>query len=155
MVVRQRRKIIKMRGRKRTYGWGSSKKHRGKGSKGGKGKAGIMGKKSQARIQMAINKGIARGPPPGFKRAFAKRLESVRTMNVGAVEEMLPKWLDAGVAVKTKEKGKVEIDLTKLGVDKLLGGGDIKTPVVIKARAFSESAKRKLVEAGGEAQAAL
>lgn len=44
MVVRFRKKVVKKRG-SRTYGYGSPKKHRGKGSKGGKGKAGV-GKKA-------------------------------------------------------------------------------------------------------------
>src|SRR3990172_6119552 len=41
MVVRKRRKIRKMRG-SATCGYGNGKKHRGGGSRGGRGKAGMM-----------------------------------------------------------------------------------------------------------------
>ncbi|GEM_PF-1132585 len=69
MVVRFRKKVIKRRG-SRTYGYGSSKKHRGKGSRGGKGLAG-SGKKGQHKKIGLMLKGYMIGKR-GFKTPLAK-----------------------------------------------------------------------------------
>lgn len=139
-----------MRGRKRAYGWGSPKKHRGKGSRGGAGKAGMAGKKSQARIHMLIKKGIKRGPQKGFKRTYAKRLEAEKGINLADIELRLPLWLKKGIA---KKKGDMyEIDLTKAGYRKVLGAGKVTQKLVIKAKSFSAGAKEKIEKAGGKAE---
>lgn len=41
------------------------------------------------------------------------------------------------------------IDLVELGYFKLLGGGQINVPVVVKAKFFSKLAEKKIKEAGG------
>jgi len=41
------------------------------------------------------------------------------------------------------------IDLTNLGVFKLLGNGQIDVPVIVKAKYFSKLAEKKIKEAGG------
>ena len=41
MVVRFRKKVRRMRG-SHTHGWGAKKKHRGAGSRGGRGQAGML-----------------------------------------------------------------------------------------------------------------
>jgi large subunit ribosomal protein L15 len=51
---------------------------------------------------------------------------------------------------KADEKGKVVLDLTSLGYDKLLGGGAISGAYAIKVAKVSESAKSKIEAAGGE-----
>ena len=45
---------------------------------------------------------------------------------------------------------KVVVDLDELGFRKLLGAGAIARPVQVKVEACSESAAKKLKEAGGE-----
>jgi len=72
MVVRFRKKVVKRRG-SRTYGYGSSKKHRGKGSKGGKGLAG-SGKKGQHKKIKLMLEGYTIGKR-GFKTPLAKYKE--------------------------------------------------------------------------------
>jgi large subunit ribosomal protein L15 len=51
---------------------------------------------------------------------------------------------------KADESGKVVLDLTSLGYDKLLGGGKINGAYAIKIAKVSESAKAKIEAAGGE-----
>ena len=72
MVVRFKKKVVKHRG-SRTYGYGSAKKHRGKGSKGGKGKAGV-GKKAGHRAIFFREKNHVLGKK-GFKMPKASRNE--------------------------------------------------------------------------------
>lgn len=151
MVVRRKSKLYKRRGRQRTYGWGSSKKHRGKGSKGGKGMSGIRGKRGQHRTAMALKMGImVRGAEKGFKRTYATRLEAMRAINLKDIELRMGQWLEEKIAAK-KDKA-IEIDLAKAGYDKVLGAGTVSRPVTIKAKAFSSGAKEKIEKAGGRAE---
>jgi large subunit ribosomal protein L15 len=52
-----------------------------------------------------------------------------------------------------QEGGKKLIDLTELGYDKLLGGGQTKNAYVVKVEKFSASAEEKVKQSGGEVQA--
>lgn len=154
MVVRRRKKIQAMRGRKRTYGWGSSKKHRGKGSRGGVGRAGMSGKKGQQRVHTSFNvKEYRRGGRRGFRRKYAEHLEKGSSINIRDIEQRLPAWVIAGFAVKKPEG--VEIDLEKAGYQKVLGGGAPRQKLIIKAGGFSASAKKKIEAAGGKAETAV
>ncbi len=91
MVVRFKRKVVKKRG-SRTYGYGSSKKHRGKGSKGGKGLSG-SGKKGQHKKLLLASQGYIIGKY-GFKTPYQKRkLESVTTKEIiERFEEIVNKY---------------------------------------------------------------
>ena len=48
-------------------------------------------------------------------------------------------------------EGKNELNLTKLGYDKVLGGGSISVALNVKAGYFTESAKQKIEAAKGKA----
>ena len=52
-----------------------------------------------------------------------------------------------------QEGGKKLIDLTELGYDKLLGGGQTENAYVVKVEKFSASAEEKVKRSGGEVQA--
>ncbi len=71
------------------------------------------------------------------------------SINAGTIDESIPQLLEEGVAVK-KGKG-YEIDLTKTSFSKVLGKGQIKHALNIKADAFSASAIEKIENAGGKA----
>jgi large subunit ribosomal protein L15 len=62
------------------------------------------------------------------------------------------KDLDSVVAKhgKVDQDGKVILDLTSLGYDKLLGGGKVNSAFTVKITRISSSAKKKIQEAGGE-----
>lgn len=50
---------------------------------------------------------------------------------------------------KADESGRVVLDLTSLGYDKLLGGGSISGAYMVKVDRISESARSKIEAAGG------
>jgi len=131
MTNKKRKKRVKMRGQK-THGHGSKKKRRGAGSRGGRGRAGIMGH----RKLMFLKAGITVGRH-GFVSLKKKRGIEIKSINLRDIEKL------AG--------GKKKIDLTALGYEKVLGAGELKTPLVITAKSFSEKAKEKIEKAGGKA----
>lgn len=126
----KRKKRVKMRG-SHTHGWGHKKKHRGKGSKGGAGGAGI---KKHRKHQLW--KSGRRTGKRGFK-SLAKRglTPAARTINLNQLAGM---------------EGK-ELDMRKLGYEKVLGWGEIGRPVTVKAESFSRKAEEKIKKAGGKA----
>jgi large subunit ribosomal protein L15 len=127
-MSKKRKKIEKMRGSK-TCGYGAKKKHRGKGSKGGKGHAGIWKHKKSMIIRHepdAIGKS-------GFKPKNSKKLRAINLVDLQKIA-----------------KGQ-EIVLASLGYDKVLAKGDITKPLVIKAKSFSKGAAEKIEKAGGKA----
>lgn len=127
----KRKKVCRMRGTK-TCGYGP-RKHRGAGNRGGRGNA---GRKKQGKIR-----GWKRGEylgKRGFKSLVQRRIApSVKTINLREL---------ARLAVKEKE-----IDVTKLGYDKVLGAGEWRSSARIKANSFSARAKEKIEKAGGKA----
>lgn len=123
-----RKKVVKQRGH-RTHGWGSPKKHRGAGSRGGRGMAGSKKHKKTYMLKYARDH-------IGKHGFTAKGTKFLNTINVRE-------------AVKLAGKDK-KIDLGALGYDKLLGTGDIKAALEIKVDYFSARAKEKVEAAGGK-----
>ena len=66
------------------------------------------------------------------------------TINVGELEDLAVKILGAG-----EVKNGAELDLSEVGIGKLLGRGSISTGFKVKVESVSASAKSKLEEAGG------
>lgn len=143
MVVRRRRKTHKRRG-SRTMGRGCAKRGRGSGEKGGKGLSG--GHKHKWSY-------ILKYMPDHFgKHGFVRPPEVSRrppAINVGELNERLDELLQSGAA--KREGDKFVVDVTKLGYEKVLGGGRVDRPLEVIADKFSEEARRKLEEAGGRA----
>ncbi len=130
----KRKKVVKQRGH-RTHGWGSPKKHRGAGSRGGRGYA---GSKKHKRVWVAKNEPDRLGKR-GFHSLRDKRVKArVRAINLRDLER---------IALK---KGLKEINLKELGYDKLLGAGQVTRKLIVKADMFSASAKEKIERAGGK-----
>jgi large subunit ribosomal protein L15 len=144
MVVRRERKSRKLRGRSRTMGWGSVGQHRKAGSRGGKGAAGLGKHKWTWTIKYA---------PDWFgKRGFLPRRSKAgyhkTVMNVGDLAEVVEKLKATGEA--KIEDGMVEVNLADMGVEKLLGEGEIRVPVKVIVSEASETAVKKIEEAGGK-----
>jgi large subunit ribosomal protein L15 len=136
------RKVRKYRG-SRTHGYGQIGQHRSRGGRGGTGKAGLDKHKWTY---------VLRYDPDYWKK---KGFVSTRTLgkqvniiNVGKLDSLADK-LEAENKLERKEK-KIFLDLENLGYDKLLGTGEVTKPMVVKIASYSESAFRKLEEAGGE-----
>lgn len=130
----------KKRGRgSRTHGGGSQKKRRGAGNRGGRGDAGR--KKHESRKHPPLGK-------HGFKRPESV-VEEDETVNVGEIDRRISELVSEGV-VEELDDG-YEVDAEELGVDKVLGGGQVRNTLVIRAEDFSDSAVEKIESAGGEA----
>ena len=142
-MIRTKRKINKLRG-SRSNGGGCTKKRRGAGNKGGKGKAGA-GK--QHWTWTVIHEPNYFGKH-GFKRP-QKMIKKVNSVNLSYLEEQSSNLLDKGIA--TKDGDSIVIDVTDLGYDKVLAKGNITKSFVIKSPKFSASAIAKIEEFGGEA----
>jgi len=84
----------------------------------------------------------------GFTRPAAVRC-GLRVINVGEIDENLDKFVELGLA--RREGDRFFVDLNKLGIDKVLGGGQVTHQLEVTAKSFVESAKRKIEEAGGKA----
>jgi large subunit ribosomal protein L15 len=132
------RKVRKQRA-SRYHGWGQVGQHRGGGMRGGKGKAG--GRKHF--WIRTVKYEPDRYEKKGFKPPSSK-LNNTITINVGELEELATKIIgDYGI------KGGNELDLTSLGINKLLGRGKIKIPLNVRVESYSGNAQEKLEDAGG------
>ena len=124
---------------------------KGRGAGSGNGKTAGRGHKGQwARSGGGVRVGFEGGQMPlarrlpkrGFHNIFAKPLEAI---NVSALEKF-----EDGATVTVQdllEKG--VLSKCRYGV-KILGGGEITKKLTVEANAFSESAKKKIVAAGGK-----
>ncbi|MBU0685681.1 MAG: uL15 family ribosomal protein [Thermoplasmatota archaeon] len=134
-------KTSKFRG-SRTHGRGK-KAGRGAGLRGGRGNAGLHKHKWISVVKYC---------PDYFGHHGFKRPQSVVyskvTMNLSDIEQSLPSLSKDGFAVH--KDGKWSVDLTKMGIDKLLGSGRISTPIAVKVAEASASAEEKLKKAGGK-----
>ena len=140
MLPHKVRKVRKMRA-SRTHGYGQIGQHR-KGSKGGR-KAG--------RHKHGWTYVIKHEPDYFGKKGFKSLKEfapKINVINVGELEELADR-LAVEKKLERKEK-KVFLDLDKLGYDKLLGMGKITKPILVKVGSISESAAKKVEEAGGQ-----
>jgi len=131
------RRTRKYRG-SRYCGWGQVGQHRKSGSRGGKG---FAGGHKHFWIQ-TVKYNPLRFRRIGFKppSVFVK-LPS--TINIGELKEYLIKTIGED---SIKEAN--EIDLNELGINKVLGRGDIDIALKIKVGSISKSAKTKIEEAG-------
>jgi len=135
------RKIQKKRGT-RSCGHGNAQKHRGAGSRGGRGNAGTW---THHQKRMFIT-GLKRGKT-GFKR-HPSLVANQRVINLGDIDARIAKWAAEGKAKKTAHG--YSVNMGDLGYDKVLGSGKLAHAIEITADSFSESAKKKIEKAGGK-----
>jgi len=120
-------------------GWGQVGQHRKSGMRGGKGKAG--GRKHFWIRTVKYEKERYRNI--GFLPPSAKK-QKLDTINVGELEDLARKLLTVyGI------EGRNELDLSSLGIGKVLGRGRINIPLNIKVAEITMSAQEKIEEAGG------
>lgn len=144
MVVRRRRKSRKLRGRTRTMGWGSIGQHRKSGSRGGKGAAGLGKHEWTWTIKYAPDWYGKRGFTPRRSKAGYER----KVINLSDLSDIIERLrLTGDLRI---EDDMIVVDLASMGVEKLLGEGEIKVPVKVLVAQASEKAVRKIEEAGGK-----
>jgi large subunit ribosomal protein L15 len=143
MTVNKRKKSSRMHG-SQTHGWGAMKKHRGKGHQGGAGMAG-SGKRADSKKPSIWTDQQYFG-----KHGFTSKTPKVKinAINVGYIEQHLNKYVNDKLV--SKDKDVYNVDLKKLGYNKLLGDGRVSIKLKIKAPYASQSAIEKVKEAGGE-----
>lgn len=144
MVLNKRKKNSRQRAGT-THGWGSMKKHRGAGNRGGKGMAGT-GKRGDAK-KPSIWKNKKYFGKYGFKKKNI--IIKINSVNLAYFEEKLDKLLEKKL-VEQKDNT-IIIDVQKLGFNKVLGYGKLTKKYKITSLFFSKSAVEKIKAAGGEA----
>jgi large subunit ribosomal protein L15 len=122
-------KANKHRGRNRYHGRGK-KAGRGAGKRGGRGNAGMNKHRVMTRIKYMPN----HWGMHGFNRHPTLRTVFV-TVNVSQLEDMA--------------NGSDTIDLTELGIDKILGSGRINSALNVVVQEASARAIEKIEAAGG------
>jgi len=139
-MAKKRKKRSRLRGRK-TCGYGSRKKHRGKGSRGGKGMAGT-GKRADHHKTFILKYMPGYFGKRGFKPIKKRELTKI---NLDEIEKKLDMFLQSGIAKRTPDG--IEINLQNY---KILGAGKLSSKFIVKAKAFSSQAKDKIEKAGGK-----
>jgi len=134
-MKRRKKKLVKQRGRQ-THGWGSKKKHRGAGNRGGRGNAGT-GKRADSK-KPSINPKEYFGRH-GFSSIYK---EKSNVINVGQLNSNYDSF-------KAMEKEGV-LDLATLGYKKLLSTGNVAQKFSIKIQEASKKAIEKIEKAGGK-----
>lgn len=142
MVVNKRKKCSRQRG-STTHGFGSKKKHRGHGSRGGSGLAGT-GKRADSK-KPSFWKDTEYFGGHGFINPSTTK--PIFPINISDIEKKLDAYL-AGKLI-AKEGDTYVVDLSKLGFDKLLGDGSVSHKFKITAKFASGIAIEKVKEAGG------
>jgi len=144
MVVRRKRKSRKLRGRTRTMGWGRVGQHRKAGSRGGKGAVGFHKHKWIWTVKYF--------PDWYGKKGFVPRNpsyeEEIRILTLRDLNDLISR-LRLENKIEMSE-GKVKIDITKYGYNKIVSKGDIEIPVEVVTKYATEKAIEKIKKAGGE-----
>jgi len=138
-----KKRIKRIRGT-RTCGGGSAKKRRGKGSKGGSGHAGAYAHHVVWSLKRGIRKGKNKSQLPTYNRSDDK------AVNVGDLEEILEELIERG---KAEEKGDgIYLDVNELGIQKILGKGEVTKKLMLKANKISKTAQEKIERVGGSVE---
>ncbi len=141
MTVNRRKKDTRQRG-SHTHGWGSKKKHRGSGNRGGKGMAGTGKRADQKKPSIWAEEYFGKH---GFK---SKNRAEIKSVNIGFIDENIENFVQLKLA--KHEGGSYSIDIADIGFDKLLSKGRVTRKLLIKALSASAGAIDAVKEAGGE-----
>ena len=126
-----------------THGWGAKKKHRGAGSRGGRGFAG-SGKRGDAKKTLYWNDSKYFGKR-GFINVNAEKEVTINIAHIDAIAETLIKKGKA-----TKSNGTIKINLNEIGYTKLLAAGNTTKKLDITVDRASKKAEEKITKTGGK-----
>jgi large subunit ribosomal protein L15 len=126
-----------------THGWGSMKKHRGAGHRGGRGAAG-SGKRGDAK-KPSYWKNLRRYGKHGFTSHASLRGAAI---NVGHLASAVERMVADEMITK---KGDVYVvDLDAMGIERLLGTGVVDVKLELTVLSASAKAIEKVEKAGGK-----
>jgi len=138
----KRKKVSRMHGKGMgSHGWGARKKHRKSGHKGGKGMSGSGKRGDQKKTLVNKKYGHKYFGKQGITSKKTKR-DIRQRINLQQIELNLEKY-------GKKSGDKWESNLKNY---KILGTGEVKNKLIITAQAFSETAKKKIENQGGQAK---
>jgi large subunit ribosomal protein L15 len=126
----------------RTCGGGTHKNRRGGGSRGGRGHAGAC----KHHTFRAMKEGWMFGKH-GFTRPPVTQT-AVSFINIGELDELALFLVESKLA--EEKDGSVAVNLDELGIDKLLGNGQVSRKYIITVSTASATAKAKVEELGGQ-----
>jgi len=169
MLKQKRTKFSRMRG-SMTHGGGHKKKRRGAGHRGGVGlsgtgargdaqKAGLLAQgtgfmKKYSAVHGVKLKDVAKSLSKKAyfgKRGFHSiRKKSLNTISLKVIEETFDKMVEMGLIVKEKSNYVFDANLAKY--DKILGRTNFSRKLTVICDDISESAKQKIVDAGGKVE---
>ena len=125
----------------RTCGGGTHKNRRGAGNRGGRGAAGWR--------DHNFTRWYLMGKTEGKHGFVCKTSYSWEVLDIGDIDQMIDDLVARGIA--TANGDVITLDAAEIGVEKVLGGGQVTHKLDITAEAFSESAVAKIEEKGGNA----
>lgn len=126
----------------RTCGGGTHKNRRGAGNRGGRGRA---GHRDHRFSHFLINNKVHNGKH-GFVNKNPSRVDAV---DVGDLDQMADALVASGSAEMDGDT--IVIDAGQIGIDKILGGGKVTKKMNISAVSFTDRARQKIEENGGQA----
>jgi large subunit ribosomal protein L15 len=136
----KRRKSSRMNGRGAgSNGWGFRKSHRKSGHKGGKGMAGTGKRGDQKKTLVIKQHGNAYFGKQGFTSRGTEK-DKRKRINLQTIEKNLETY-----GKRSGDKWEVNLENYKI-----LGTGEVKNKLFIKAEEASKSAMEKVKKAGGE-----
>jgi len=144
-MIIKKRKTRKYRGSK-THGGGAKKKRRGAGNRGGRGMAGSGKRADQKKPTILKLYGNTYFGKKGFKSKRNKK--KIKTISIQTIENKLYNWLKKGTL--KKEGDIININLKKLGYNKLLATGKPKNKFNIEVEYASKKAIEKIEKLGGK-----
>jgi len=141
--TKKRKKKGRMRGTS-THGGGARKKRKKSGHKGGVGMAGSGKRADQKKTLITKLYGHSYFGKKGITSKKTQR-DKRKRINIKNIELNIETYVKRGLAKKVKDGW--EINLKNY---KILGKGDVKNKLFIKAEGASVSAIKKIKKAGGE-----
>lgn len=130
MVVRRKRRINKKRGSRTHHG--NKKNWRGGGSRGGRGRAGGHKHKYASMYSQF-----------GVKVRLKPKHAADKVINLKDLDSLIPKWLLEKKCEKDAQN-RIVLDGLRIGITKLLGGGETDFELVLKNISVSKNAAEKL-----------
>ncbi len=127
--------------KRKILGRGSSSGHGKTSTRGSKGQTSRSGRATYPGFEGGQSPLIRRMPKRGFNSKFPKVYQVVNLESLSKIESSIitpALMLEVGL-VKSKNK-----------MIKILGDGEIKSPLTVQAHAFSKSAQEKIQKAGGK-----
>ncbi|MCU0665819.1 MAG: 50S ribosomal protein L15 [Candidatus Omnitrophica bacterium] len=129
--------------RKKILGRGPSSGHGKTSTRGSKGQTSRTGRDFYLGFEGGQTPLIRRFPKRGFTNIFKKEFQIVNLESLAKINQdiITPELLEEKGLIKNKEK-----------LVKILGLGELKKAMTVKASAFSKQAADKIIAAGGKAQ---